>query len=483
MIGTTRLQYYWPFLILFVLAFGFIIQNLGVIGLAGAASTCLVLLFLSVAILKSNTFALTIIITFAMTRGILLLVSIPSIVPRSIMELSILILLAKAVYLRGIVMKKSIRTIGFLPVLGLSLVTLLSFYINRQPILPFLIFSRNVFIYYLLFIALLNLNLSEDAVKKLNMYLVFLFLLQLPIGVIKYMTTGIVEGGLIGTVTIHGGNFSTTLPLFAIAFLFSFFLFRRKPIYLFLIFAFIAFGLCGNKRGFVFYIPPLMLFLCYEGGFRKKASIFHHRRLKTLVIVILVSYLGVYAAGRLLFSLNPESEVGGSFDGHYLVKVIMDELTLNIDEGTHGRIATTLNSLCILVRAGPATLLFGFGPGIVTDSSLVDTDQVLDTFKKKFGIVTGRTGFVWLALQIGVLGVVFLLLLYFQLFRRLFMIYQRTSDYYWAPLLLGLLGATFVFVLDFLTYSRSAMFLGILTPVYFYLVGICLKLTDLQDIS
>ena len=160
--------------------------------------------------------------------------------------------------------------------------------------------------------------------------------------------------------------------------------------------------------------------------------------------------------------------------------MVTDYLTMETPEGhTFGRVNSTLRSLEVLKDAGLRHVLLGFGPGLLAESSITGTDMV-DITAVKFGIARGQTGFVWLVLQIGIPGVVFLLALYFQLFRAVLSVFKETSSPYWKPVLLGFLGATIVFVLDFLTYSQSTMFWGTLTPVYFYIAATCLKTNVLQ---
>jgi len=171
---------------------------------------------------KHLEYLLVLILSCAFTRGLMRLVGIPTIIPKSIMEFSILSLFAWSLSHRCLTQKKPARIPGALLMPCLFGISVLSFIQNEQPILAFLLFLRNVFVYYLLFVALLNVDFSESSAKRINKYLVFLFLIQIPAGLAKYAVMGIREGGPIGTVCVNGGNYSTTLPLFAIAFLSSF---------------------------------------------------------------------------------------------------------------------------------------------------------------------------------------------------------------------------------------------------------------------
>jgi len=467
----------WRFIISLTFFSALFMWKFGIETLSTLAFLCMALLFLMSIIFKSNKTALVIILTLAFSRGIMLLAGIPTIVPRSIMEISILLLLVKSLYLRSIVGKRSIKVLGFLPLLALFIVSLFSLYINKKAFFPYLFFLRDIFVYYLLFIALLNLDLAESTLKDINKYIVFLFLIQIPAAITKFIIIGLEEGRGIGTVSVYAGSLSVTLPLFAMAFLFSLYFFRKRNIYLFGILAFIAFSLMGQKRALAFYLPLLALFLYYnygKGVFHKSVLVLNRRQIKVIVLIGLISLSALYFTAKTQYFLNPEDRIGGSFDMRYISKKVNQYMTEKTYEGhTLGRLATTIHSYDILRKEGPLTSILGLGAGILTASSLMDRD--LSAAYLQLGILGGKTGLVWLLLQVGILGVFFLLLFYFQLYRRAYIVYKHVSDPYWKPIILGFMGVTFVFVLDFVTYSVSSMFLGILTPVYFYLAAACFK--------
>lgn len=467
----------WRLIISLTFLSALFIWKFGVGTLFTLAFLCMAFLFLMSIIFRSNKTALVIILTLAFTRGIILLAGIPTIVPRSIMEISILLLLVKSLYLQSIVVKRSVKVIGFSPLLALFIVSLFSLYVNKKPFFPYLFFLRDIFIYYLFFVALLNLDLAERTLKFINKYIVFLFLLQIPAAITKFIIIGMEEGRGIGTVSVYAGPLSVTLPLFAIAFLLSLYFFRKRNIYLLAILAFIAFSLMGQKRALAFYLPLLSLFLYHayrKMVYHKSVLILNLRQIKIVVLIGLIFLLALYSTAKTQNFLNPEERIGGSFNIRFMSKKVSQYMTEKTNEGrTLGRLATTVHSYNILRKEGPVTSMLGLGAGILTASSLMDTD--LSATYLRLGIMGGKTGLVWLLLQVGILGVFFLLLFYFQLYRRAYIVYKHVSDPYWKPIILGFLGVTFVFVLDFLTYSVSSMFLGILTPVYFYLAAACFK--------
>lgn len=457
----------------------------GIISVLQTGVFCLALLFCFYIIFKSDTGALILIFTMAFTQGVLELIGIPMIVPKSIAELTVILLLLKAIYFQGIVKKRSIKVFGLLPMFGLFYIILLSFYINEQPTLRFLLFSRHMFIFYLLFIALLNLNLSEEAVKRINKYAIFLFLIQIPAAIVKLIVIGQDEGRGIGTVSMQGGQLSTTLPLFAIAFSLAFYLFSRNKLLIGVIAGFIAFSLINEKRAFIFYLPVLMFFILYvygKGNLHGKTSIFNRSRIKIISLIILITIGGLFVAAKTVRTLNPETGWGGSFNiGFMLDSVVKYETAITAEGYSFGRLASTIHSYNILKKEGLLTLLLGFGPGFLAQSSLVD-QQEYDVYMN-IGIRAGKTGVVWLINQIGLLGVLFFLLFYMRLFKKANVIYREISDPYWKPIALGFVGASFVFILDILTYSYGTFTFGVLTPIYYYIAAICLKIKTFQGIS
>ena len=84
---------------------------------------------------------------------------------------------------------------------GILAVATFSYSYNQPEILPAIFFVRQIFIFYLFFVALLNLNLSEETVFKINKLIIFLFLIQLPAAAVKLILVGQWEGLGIGTVS------------------------------------------------------------------------------------------------------------------------------------------------------------------------------------------------------------------------------------------------------------------------------------------
>ena len=429
-------------------------------------------------ILRSNLFAIVIVFTMAFSQGIFGLFGIPSIVPRLIAELSIIVLLAKSLFLKPTNTKKLV-SFGLLPMTGLFLVTVFSFYINNMPILNFVLFFRHMFIFYFFLLALLNLKISQRTVSIINRYLVFLFLIQILANLIKFAVVGQTEGYGIGTMSVHGGSLTTTFALSAIAFSFAFYLFKKDKRYIIFMIGFFIFALIGNKRAIAFYIPILIptIVYCYSKRQKNNKLLFiRSLNAKVIFLVIVFSWLGIYCTSRAITSLNPDNKFGGKFDIKYLKDKVTTYTVRTSSTGVQlGRWGATVQCYRSLKRAGLNQLLFGFGSGKMVTSLILSPQSLTEIGTVQFDIGYGFTGFVWVILQVGLLGVGFLVYFYFTMFKHAYKLYQNSTDQNYKAIGLGFLGINMVFSLDFFTYSKTTLTSGVLTPVYFYTAFIIFK--------
>ena len=445
-------------------------------------------------VLTSNTAALAVILTLALTPGLIeQLLGVPSVFPRAVMELAIIMIFTKALYLQVMKRGQRFKCVGLGPMMALLGVSIISVILNEQSYDSFLNFLRSAFLFYLFFLALLNLNLSEKTVRAVNGYLMLVFAFQIVTALIKFSQVGLQEGGGIGTVSVHAGEFSTTLPLFAIAFLLAFYCLWRDRKYLLWIPVFITFGILGAKRALVFYVPIVLMFVYLivpygrqERGFSSPVRAGLRAR-KGLMALILISAVTLYTGFRLMEALNPDQTMWGSFDVGFALMTVYETETNVMEEGGYfekeqpaphsgaplatGRISSTLFSFRRLANEGILALLLGSGPGFLTGSIFADVN-VFETLRS-VGIRYGLTGLVWFLNQVGILGALLFLLFYFQMFRKGLRVYRTIPSRYWKGVALGFLGASFVFVLDFVTYSVSTLTMGSLTAVYYYVAAAC----------
>jgi hypothetical protein len=421
------------------------------------------------------------IFTTAFTRVIFHFMGLPSTVPTLFTEFCVLLLLAKALYLQLFIYNKPLRAFGFFPMLGILVVSCISFLFNKPELLPAILFLRQTFVFYLFFVALQNLNLSEKTIQRINQYIIFLFLIQLPAALIKYTIVGQDEYW-VGTVSWQGGQLSTMLPLFASSFLFAFYFFSKNWKYLFLVACFLLFGIAGQKRALALLMPVVAGVIWYLYGKRKvlkRGLRFKVSQLKYLLVIGLIGYLGIFGASQLL-----KSEMYG---GHLNIKKVFDyvvwyntrnEIALyghDNPDNSMGRYTITVLSLERLTTSGVSHQLIGFGPGTMILSPHIREKTAKEVFFEHFGMKGATPAFVIYLLQIGFLGVTLLVYFFLKLFRKAYMRYRISSNVDFRMIALGFMGATFVFLLDFFIYGKSTLLVGVLTPAYFYVASIIVR--------
>jgi len=227
--------------------------------------------------LKSNKVALGLIFTLAFTRVLFHFAGLPRMVPSILTEVCVLAFLSKALYTRLYIQRRPLCTTGLYPMLGILLISVISFLVNRSEVLPAVFFLRQIFIFYLFFLALMNIDLTEQTIRTINRYVILLFLVQLPAGVLKYILIGQQELWA-GTVSWQAGQFGTTLPLFAIAFLIAYYFTKgRSATFFFLYMGYVFFGIIGQKRALPVFIPTVLLLVWFL-NWRDKATLLQKTR-------------------------------------------------------------------------------------------------------------------------------------------------------------------------------------------------------------
>jgi len=361
-----------------------------------------------------------------------------------------------------------IKIIGFLPVVGVIAVIVTSTYLNNVGFLQTTLFARYLIFGYLILFSVLNLKMNEKDTKAILRFIIFLFIVQIPASIIKFVILGQGEQS-VGTFGFSPGELGTLLPLIAISFLFALILYNpsKRRLYISLIFVFIGFSLIAEKRAFFFLLPIVLMviFIFYRGNSRVR------RRFMVLLIPILL--IVGYGFPRLNPCLNPQTKIGGDFDPYHIYNFFKSYVNLHDPEGrSQGRWATTKMTINNL-RISPQIFLIGDGPGKLINSGILDAD--INVSKFNYNIEDGITGFAWTSLQIGMLGFIFYILFLLVLIHAIWKKYKSTSNKFLRIMGLGLLGTSFVFLFDILIYSRAFMSGRNLSLVFFILSAIYLK--------
>ncbi len=343
-----------------------------------------------------------------------------------------------------VVAKKKIVAPGLQPVLVFFLIALFSLLMNSSGFIPALLLLRLLFRYYLLFLAVINLELDETGLKTIINVLVFIFLVQIPLSVVKLLIFGQGERSL----GLSSHSVSTIFPLIAIGFLYSYyFLHQKRQAYILGILAFVGFSIVGEKRAFIFYLPVLLVFLTWT--LRKKIR----PRQGVIVLAVVIALVSFYLVARLIPTLNPQRKVWGEFDpGHVLNYALNYETAVSASGYPIGRISATIAVFKSLKGAGLSGLAFGYGPGTVIKSMFSEYDRI-DAVKTRFGVEYGWNGLSWLGVQVGYLGALVYFFLFYFLLRQSYSLFQSEPDPYWRSFALGMVAFSFTLLLTSLAYS------------------------------
>lgn len=183
---------------------------------------------------------------------------VPNAVSWSI-ELIIIILFIEAT-LRKSTTARSIRFFGVGFVILFWIVCFISYCLNSTPHFQVLLFLRQCIRFHILLWILLALDLPEKLMLKTHKLLIVLFLIRIPTAIVKLSVYGQGEWA-IGTYAMAGGGNSTAIPMVATSFIVCYhYLYRKRSVSWFLLLAFLAFGIIGNKRPIVVFVPSAIGF-------------------------------------------------------------------------------------------------------------------------------------------------------------------------------------------------------------------------------
>lgn len=370
-----------------------------------------------------------------------------------------LIMMVFSYSLLNIIKNKKIKGPGLAVNFFLFATILISFLVTNVSELQMILFIRKFGIYYLFFYALLNINLNVVQKKKLLKLLMFLFLVQIPAAMIKLITIGTMED-YIGIISIQQGSIASIIPLMAISYLIARYLEFKNNKYLVLILLFISIGLISSKIAILFYLMILFVVLSYfyslkhTKGFSLINLIFIKKMMAVSVILILIFLSFISLNPRT----NPEHKVGGSVDIDFLQNYVMEYQTAQFQGGkieAGGRFDAPGVAVERLSEGGLLNLLIGFGPGdIVKSSYSTYKDPLLEKYSIGYG---GRLGFIWILIQIGIIGVIVFVLFHIYLFTRVLTFYHAENDRESQVLILTVLGISIIYFLDFFTYSSTML--------------------------
>lgn len=406
--------------------------------------------------------------TYIFVFGLLELSSLPNIAIKTFIDVLFLFVLFNLFRVNVSIS----NTLGLFIIFTLSII--FSLFINQSDIYHSLTFLRIYLFSYIIFLFFYNTNLSDKKWFIFNKVVVFLFLLQIIASIYKFFFIGITEKELIGTIDTTGGAYSTTLPIFAISFIISFFLVEGRRIkYVILIFCFLFMGFVGAKRAIWFYTPILFILAWYLYTRVTISKINSSKNLTILILLLLVASGIFIFAGKYSRTLNPENRIGGEFNPEYIKDYTIEYTFSESQSGqvSIGRGANFIRIIKKISNAPPLNLLFGFGPDAVKGSSTYG-----EGIWGEFGINGPVTGFSANLVQIGLIGSFFVILVLSLGFKTFFKLAKTESSPYWKSIALGGSVSSLMIIIDYFTYSSSFFnTVFALSFTYFYLLGMMLN--------
>lgn len=350
-------------------------------------------------------------------------------------------------------------------VFGFGIVAVVSSYLNQVDSFSLAYFLIYTLLSYAYFIVLINED-SNLLISRVVSFIKLLILLQVPAIIVKYLLIGQSEHGGIGTLSVNAGSVSTIFPIFIIAILFSIYLYKRKLKYLVLIACFSLIGIVGDKRAIILFIP-LVLLICGVLFIKLEKRYFMKGLTNKLILLVGLCIAIFYFTARTNKTLNPENSNWGSFNVPYIVSYI-ERYTSSESNNKYQmkRKGALIYFINYTLEAPPNKMIFGDGAGKLIESKFNSQDGSMSSeYGVRYG---GRMGFVWLLLQVGLLGTI----LYLCFFMRLFAYVKNRHES--NPIYLSFLVLTIVFFIDTIMYSNVFLRYEYLKGLYFVILGLIL---------
>ena len=352
--------------------------------------------------------------------------------------------------------------------------SLFSIYLNDYPPTRSIFSLRLIFRFYFFYLAIIMMEPDDDLIKKINVFVLFLLVMEFPIVAVKLPQYGISERTA-GAYAVHDGSIATMLPITLIFYLASFYFLHKPRISFVLIgIGYIICSIVGGKRAIFFLYPFQFVFIYYYIYVKGTAA---HVSKKIIAFIMIAPFLIVLSGSILFFNktLNPDQMVGGRVDLGYALEYAKRYNSGVDTEGySFGRISTAKRTIEILAESGIPQLIFGLGPGIAT-KSLLDSKKEREEFDQhydSFKIGYGRTTISSIALEYGIAGVLIFSAMLFSLTLMCFKLYQKETEAYWRAFASGSLWFSLSMVFFAFSYHHTA-FLGDTMPVlYFYAMAV-----------
>ena len=337
---------------------------------------------------------------------------------------------------------------------------------NFRPIFSFRLILR----FFIFYVALINLGLTDSQLKKINTLLFILFIIQLPASAIKFYFYGISERTM-GTYTVRGGGLTTLIPIIAIGYLAGYYFFhKRRLVYLLLAIGFIAYGIVGGKAALFFLLPVTFFGLYYLIYIReKRVNVAGH--LPMIAIIVVLSIVVGVTILKFNRRLNSEREVGGSIDLSYALKYSKEYTTgtnYHNSEFASGRFSTTMLTFDTIWEGGLPHIFFGYGPGVLTRTIFGSS---IDPRIFRIAGSYGKSGMVFILTEYGLFGLIPFGLMFCIFVHMCWKWYNYEKEPYWKAFAVGSLVFAVLNSFIFFAYNPLPISGDTIPPVYFYVIA------------
>jgi hypothetical protein len=412
--------------------------------------------------MKKPLFILFFIIIFS--KGVLATLGIPQLVVEAlILAIPILILFES---------NRSVKPPpGLLLVVLYTLWSILASIYNDGGLIRGLLLSRCLIIGYLVMWAVWKSNLNEVQFKTINKYIFIIFFVQVFVALYEIFFIGRTEA-MVGTISSGGGGAATTFPMFAFAFMFAFFIYSRRFVYLLAGSSFMIVGYASGKLG-IYYLIPILALIGFLLFFRLERINVSKKRVMVwmvgaIIIILAIVILLPYASHRTeRLSLENTSLQERIF---IFWEYTRQSETRDLDRQstTGSRIGTSLRVIEETFSRNITVFLFGQGFTAVSETSGRDRFG-------EYGISYGITGWTYDALSIGWPGMFFHVSLFSLLFYKLIKLCNhKIFKPYWRIIIFATLLNYLNFLIIYFTYNAGFSVGGLLISVHMYFTGILL---------
>ena len=317
---------------------------------------------------------------------------------------------------------------------------------------------RLLFRYYILYISIIMLDIDDNTLKKLNIFIWILLLLELPVVAVNFTKYGIAEKTQ-GAYT-QTGAMTTMLPITVIFYMAAYyFIYQHKKSYIFTAISYILFSIVGAKRAVAFLYPLQFMFIYYFMYSKNAIS----GSMKKITIAISCLLFSALITGSIFYfnkSLNPENTTGGSIDTEYALNYALKyETNENVYGKTTGRLSTSVRIFSLIFESDIKNLFFGFGPGQGVKS-------------EKYSIKYGTTSMTRVLLEFGLFGLIAYSAIFFVLAYMCYRYYTLKNDPYWKAFAAASVGLSLAMIFFYIAYNESGVWGDTMPALYFYAMGV-----------